>query len=352
MYIQNAMRSEIELQKIGGFLVDELSRMNLITAQELTDSLRTQLVEMASKIKYSLQANVAIKTIDLSNGAEKKTSAVVSTTIGLFLGILIYMFIFMYGTQIMRGVIEEKNNRIVEVIISSVRPFQLMIGKITGIALVGLTQFLLWIVLTFSIVMVAQVVLPDKMNITKSEQFSAPQQMHLKQTGQTMSPQDTEKADNTQMINEVLQTLRQIDFVFLLLMFIFYFIGGYLLYGAMFAAIGAAVDNETDTQQFMLPITIPLVFAIIMSQFILNNPGGPVAKWLSIIPFTSPVIMMIRLPFYSVPPYWDVLYSALALIAGFIFTTWFAGKIYRTGILMYGKKPTYKELWRWMRYKA
>jgi ABC-2 type transport system permease protein len=238
----------------------------------------------------------------------------------------------------MRGVIEEKTNRIVEVIISSVKPFELMMGKIIGIALVGLTQFLLWIVLTGSIYSVfTGVVIKDKYSAENI------QQMMMK------SPEGTgPKVDEAAVVNQLLDGIGRINWEVILPFFIFYFIFGYLLYGALFAAIGSAVDSEADTQQFMLPITIPLIFSFVMAQAVVNEPAGALAKWLSIFPFTSPVIMMVRLPFGV--PVVELILSALALIAGFVGTTWLAGKIYRTGILMYGKRVSWSELIKWLRY--
>ena len=213
-------------------------------------------------------------------------------------------------------------------------------GKILGIALVGLTQFLLWIILTFTIVSVVQIAFPGKL------EFAKEQQIITQSDGGIVTP--APEASN-EKINEILVQIGAINFPFIISMFLFYFLGGYLFYSALFAAIGSAVDNETDTQQFMLPISIPLIIGIVMIQFVLNNPQGPIASWMSIIPFTSPIIMMVRAPF-GVPPI-DLILSMLMLIAGILFNIWLAAKIYRTGILMYGKKISYKELWKWIKYK-
>jgi ABC-2 type transport system permease protein len=261
-------------------------------------------------------------------------------------GLIIYFFIFMFGAQVMRGVIEEKTNRIVEVIISSVRPFQLMMGKIIGVAMVGLTQFLLWILFTTAIVGFVAVAFPESFSGDNmmQQQFSAP--------GAGLTP-ETNMAINTgtnPMLEMVHSLLDRIPLVTILFSFLFYFLFGYLMYSALFAAVGSAVDNEADTQQFMLPVTIPLVLGIVMSSFIMNNPQGPVAFWFSIIPLTSPITMMMRIPFGV--PAWELALSMSILVVSFIGATWLAGKIYRTGILMYGKKPTYRELWKWIRYKG
>jgi ABC-2 type transport system permease protein len=222
-----------------------------------------------------------------------------------------------------------------------------MMGKIIGIALVGLTQFLLWIVLTLGIVTVFQ--------FSMAEKYNAPKQKdELVLNNNVLVPDNTatqEKAtDDQELAQSFFDTIGNYNFVNLALFFLFYFMFGYLMYSALFAAIGSAVDNEADTQQFMLPITVPLIFAFVMSNFILEDPQGPVAFWLSIIPFTSPIVMMIRLPFGV--PVIDLILSMVLLVLGFIGTTWLAGKIYRTGILMYGKKVSYRELWKWLSYRS
>jgi len=271
--------------------------------------------------------NIETKIIS-SEGNTTSSSTEASIGIGFMTGILIYMFIFMYGTMVMRGVIEEKTNRIVEIIISSVKPFQLMIGKIMGVALVGLTQFLLWIVLTICISSVAEFMFIDSSEISNS----------------------LNAADKSVVLQEVTRLTGGIDLVLIFISFIFYFLFGYLMYSSLFAAVGSAVDAEADTQQFMLPITIPLIFSFLLIQPVMDNPDGMLAFWLSIIPLTSPIIMMARLPFGVES--WQLILSMINLVIGFIATTYLAAKIYRTGILMYGKKISYKELWKWITYKG
>ena len=271
--------------------------------------------------------NIETKIIS-SEGNTTSSSTEASIGIGFMTGILIYMFIFMYGTMVMRGVIEEKTNRIVEIIISSVKPFQLMIGKIMGVALVGLTQFLLWIVLTIFISSVAEFMFIDSSEISNS----------------------LNAADKSVVLQEVTRLTGGIDLVLIFISFIFYFLFGYLMYSSLFAAVGSAVDAEADTQQFMLPITIPLIFSFLLIQPVMDNPDGILAFWLSIIPLTSPIIMMARLPFGVES--WQLILSMIILVIGFIATTYLAAKIYRTGILMYGKKISYKELWKWITYKG
>jgi ABC-2 type transport system permease protein len=251
------------------------------------------------------------------------------------------MFVFLYGVQVMRGVIEEKTNRIIEVIISSVKPFQLMMGKILGIALVSLTQFILWVALTMALTSAASAFL---------ESMGGGSDAQMKQmlgNNPAMVADGEEVEINQDAVNELMESFSLIDFPFIIGTFLFYFIGGYLLYSALFAAVGSAVDNEADSQQFMLPITAPIIFSFVMAQAVIQNPDGAMSFWLSIIPFTSPIIMMVRIPF-GVPPEHLAL-SMVLLVIGFIATTWMAAKVYRIGILMYGKKPSFKEIWKWMR---
>lgn len=321
-HIANSMEKELKNRKLRSLGIDE----NILT---------------------SIKSDVSIRTIQWTeDGEEKESSTEIAMGIGYASGFLIYFFIFLFGAQVMRGVIEEKTSRIVEIIISSARPFQLMMGKIVGIALVGLTQFLLWILLTFIIITgVKTAFFPDlgKQNTQELVVQDLFEQGDIPQA-ETMQPQNLDK------ISDILNAAKSINYGLLFSSFIFYFIGGYLLYGSLFAAIGAAVDNETDTQQFMLPITIPLILGIFVMMNVIQNPESPIAFWFSIIPFTSPIVMMVRIPFGV--PYWELALSMGLLVLSFIGTTWVAAKIYRTGILMYGKKISYKELWKWLRYKS
>lgn len=313
-YVRNVMKTEVENRKLIASGIDP----NVIKESKTT---------------------INIVTIKLDeDGSESKSYTEVQVGLGLFSAILIYFFIFLFGSQVMRGVIEEKTSRIVEVIVSSVKPFQLMMGKITGIALVGLTQFLLWVILTSGIYGIFVLLFGSDIN---------PQQMSS-MTGMLNQGISEQPEIANQSIAQVFEVIQSIEFGVIVFSFIIYFLGGYLLYASLFAAIGSAVDNEADTQQFMLPVSLPLIFGIVISNFIVNNPDGPLAFWLSIFPLTSPVLMMVRIPFGV--PYWELALSMFLLVAGFIFTTWLAAKIYRTGILMYGKKVNYKELWKWLRY--
>jgi len=261
--------------------------------------------------------------------------------IGFAFAIVIYLFIFMYGVQVMRGVMEEKTNRIVEVIVSSVKPFQLMMGKVIGIGLVGLTQFVMWIVLTGVVSSVGMAAYQDKLVSGAA--------VVMEQKGMTQGISENMNFENMAN-NKAMDFFLSVPWVDLLVSFIFFFIGGYLIYGSLFAAVGAAVDQEADTQQFMLPVTLPLIFAYLISIMMINNPDGNIGTIFSIVPLTSPIVMMIKVAIGA--PLWLRLVSMVVLILSFIFFIWLAARIYRVGILMYGKKPTYKELWKWIRYSG
>ena len=297
------------------------------------------------KILEDSRVNVSSETISLSDEGEKTSSSGAATIIGGICAFLIYMSVFIYGTQVMRGVTEEKTSRIVEVIISSIKPYQLMMGKIIGVALVGLTQFVLWIFLTISLTTVASAVLSSKMP-KDSQQIQ--QEMSKMQKGMPTANMPGGGVDNP--VAEVLGAVNSLNIPLIIGCFLFYYLGGYLFYSALFGAVGAAVDNDADTQQFMLPITLPIIFSFIFAQFVLRDPDGNLAFWTSMIPFTSPIIMMVRIPFGV--PAWQIALSMTLLVLGFIGTIWIASRIYRVGILMYGKKVTYKELAKWIFYKV
>lgn len=279
-------------------------------------------------------ADVEINTKNVETG--EKTYSEVKSILGYVFGFLIYIFIFMFGGMIMSGVIEEKTNRIVEVLISSVRPMQLLSGKIIGISLVGLTQLLIWGLLTTILMLISGGLLGSNMDMADM--------MSAQQMAAAGAPIEMDA------MGKVMDMINSVNLGRLFAIFVAYFIGGYLLYAALFAAVGSAVENENDTNQFMIPITVPLLLSIIVSVNILNDPNGTIAFWFSMIPFTSPIAMMIRVPFGV--PTWEIALSLGLLVLGCIFTTWLAARIYRVGILMYGKKTSYKELWKWLRYKA
>jgi ABC-2 type transport system permease protein len=282
-----------------------------------------------------IRTQVSIQSLTLGeSGEEKLNDATVNYAIGFLAGILIYIFIFVYGNQIMQGVIEEKSSRIVEILVSSLKPFQLMMGKIVGIGAVGLTQFLIWVFLIGTLTTLVTGVLGMQM----------PQQQAMELT----NPEIAQATPDSSELSTALQVIQGIDFVAIVASFIIYFLGGYLLYGALFAAVGSAVDAPSDAQQFMFPITIPLIVAYMgLFVFVLQDPNSTTSFWLSVIPLTSPIAMMGRISFGV--PFWELALSIGLLIFGFLVTTWLAGKIYRIGILMHGTKPSYKILWKWIR---
>ncbi len=326
-YIRNVMSKEVESQKL---------RINL-DEMDLSPEDR----ERAMKLPELIKTSITLSTMKMDeSGQEEETFTEVLMAIAFVSGMIIYMFIFIFGAQVLRGVMEEKTSRIIEVMVSSVRPFQLMMGKIVGIAMVGLTQFLLWIVLTFAIVSVFQIAFADQM--------PGPD-VRMAVTQSTDISNQAAMTGNTQ-VARVFEIVDSINYSVILISFLFFFLGGYLLYAALFAAIGSAVDSETDTQQFMMPVTIPLFLGFIIANVAVYNPDGQLAFWFSMIPLTSPIVMMARIPFGV--PIEQIWISGALLILGFIFTTWFAARIYRVGILMYGKKVGYRELWKWLTYKS
>ncbi|MBA3970959.1 MAG: ABC transporter permease [Bacteroidetes bacterium] len=292
------------------------------------------------------KSTFTMQTIQIDeDGNDKKTNTGLYMGIGLVAAILIYIFIFMYGVQVMRGVMEEKTSRIVEVILSSVKPFQLMMGKIIGVALVGLTQFLLWVILSTTLYGIASATLLRNVDMQQIQQKEK-----IFKIGENLDYDKMGKNEEPNEIAQIWNDFKSVDMVSITLCFLFYFLAGYLMYSALFAAIGSAVDSEAETNQFMLPITIPLIFSFGIAQMVMQDPNGAMAFWFSIIPLTSPVVMMVRLPFGV--PGWEIALSMTLLVAGFFFTTWLAAKIYRTGILLYGKKISWKELGKWLFYKG
>ena len=312
-YIESTMEQEIEYKKLVAYGIDP-------------------------DVVKSVKTNVNISTIRIdSESEEKKTYAEFEFVIGFILSMLIFMAIILFSNQVLRGVIEEKSNRIVEVIISSVKPIELMMGKVTGIVLVGITQIILWIVLTIIIYFVTSSVIlgPEIMSpsgTVMTEQIS----------------QISETTNSQEIMLKVIEIVQSINFDVILVSFIVYFILGYLLYASLYAAIGGMVDNETDSSQFISIVSIPLIIAYVSAITTIDNPSNSIGFWLSMIPFTSPISMMIRIP--SGVPFWQVAVSVVALILTCILILWIAAKIYRTGILMYGKKPSFKEIWKWLRY--
>ncbi|MGI6342102.1 MAG: ABC transporter permease [Bacteroidales bacterium] len=346
-YISNSMGKQVEKLKLSAEISKQIEK-TMPDYNPAADSATRDLISetILEKIKTDIKLTT-VKTDD--SGNEKESYTEVAMIIGYVTSLLIYMFIFMYGSQVMSGVLEEKTSRIIEVIVSSVKPFQLMLGKIVGIALVGLTQFLLWIVLTFAILTSAQLIFPQYFSAESANTTTNLVLTDDLQGGPDMNMISQSGSANNQLVEEAFNVIKSFNIPVILITFIIYFLIGYLLYAALFAAIGAAVDNDADTNQFMFPISVPLLLGILVSPQIIQNPEGPLAFWLSMIPFTSPIVMLTRVPFGV--PYWELILSVALLILGFLGCVWIAGKIYRTGILMYGKKVTYKELWKWIRYK-
>lgn len=306
-----------------------------------TEKLKGYNIENLSEILASVETSVPLSVKQFSESGEAKdSSSVVAIVAAYIFGFLIYMFVFLYGGMVMQGVIEEKSNKVLEVMVSSVKPFQLMMGKILGIASVALTQLLIWVV--FIVVVgggLMSLLAGDMIEAAQAMSSGMPMDMSA-MSGMVMD------ADMAAAIN----TLTDPAYLFRLIGgFIVYFIGGYLLYAAMFAAVGSAVDNEKDTQNLQTPISMPLILGLFVMLTAMQDPNSPLAVWCSIIPFTSPIVMVARLP-YGVPA-WELWTSIGVLFASFLAIVWFAGKVYRVGIFMYGKKPTFKELFKWMKYK-
>ena len=305
------------------------------------EKLKAYHIDNLQQILDEVKTSVTLQTFrnDKSQEAESQAqSSTVATAAGYILGFVLYMFLLIYGSMVMQSVIEEKNNRVLEVVVSSVRPFDLMLGKILGVALVAVVQVLIWGVLIFA---VGALVLPQLM---PAEMMAGVQAMQQGMPdAAAMGDMDPEMLQAVAAVTDTGYILR--IFVCLLL-FVF---GGYLLYSAMFAAVGSAVDNVQDASQLQMPVTLPIILALLMMLAVIKDPNSSLAFWFSIIPFTSPVVMMARIP-YDIP-LWEIVLSLVILYASFVAMVWFAGKIYRVGIFMYGKKPTFKELLKWVRYK-
>ena len=288
----------------------------------------------------SLKTSISLRTINVSDtGEEKASSAGVAYGIAYAFSFLVYMFVLIYGSQIMQGVIEEKSSKIVEIIVSSIKPFQLMIGKVVGVASVGLLQFVIWVVLIF-VLSSAVFTLCD---FNPSDMQTAQESMSgMNQSAETQAMMENSKT------GEILNIIYDIPYAYYISVFAFFFISGYLLYGALFAAVGSAVDNISDAQQFTMPITMPMIIGFLGTfLFVMPDPDGNVSFWLSIIPFTAPVAMMARVAFGV--PAWELALSMGLMVGGFLFTIWMAGRIYRIGILMHGTKVNYKTLLKWVK---
>jgi ABC-2 type transport system permease protein len=330
-YIKRSMESEIEHLKLASHEIQDIE-----------------------KILAEVDTKLSMRSIKWTkDGENQETNTGVVMGVGYLGGLLIFFFIFFFGSQVMRGVIEEKVSRIIEVIVSSVKPYQLMMGKIIGVGLTGLTQFLIWMVLSFALITGLKAAFFPELNQTPTEQVVGSdlfQDQEAVQDQTLPTPESAFSAEDMDMAQEVFSSLESINAGIMIGSFLFFFIFGYLLYAAMFAVIGSAVDNETDTQQLILPVILPLILGIYVMISAMNNPNGALPVWFSMIPFTSPVVMMVRIPFGV--PWWQVITSGSLLVLTFLGMTWVAAKVYRTGILMYGKKNSYREIWKWLWYRS
>lgn len=260
--------------------------------------------------------------------------------LGMIGGLMIYLFVFIFGALMTKSVSEEKVNRIVEVLVSSIKPVQLLLGKLIAIGLVGLTQVAMWVIVCVALLGFAKTASPDLFTSNIQEEIVV---------NERVISVDAINSAEVNPMNEIIQGVMSINFPLVISMFLFFFITGYLLYGALFGAIGSLIDTDTDGQQFTLPITIPMIITMVCMPMVIENPSGDVAFWLSIIPFTSPVAMMMRIPFGV--PIWELCLSVVCMIVFVFISVWIAAKIYKTAILLYGKRITYKEIWKWLRYK-
>ncbi|MBQ8863830.1 MAG: ABC transporter permease [Rikenellaceae bacterium] len=319
--------STIEVESIVANDIERIVEERKLDAYEIAD---------VHRILDEIETEIQIRafTID-EEGAQSSTSSILSYAVSYVFGFLMYMFVLIYGSQVMMGVIEEKNNKVLEVMVSSVRPMELMMGKIFGVAAVAVTQFSLWVIIAVGLGKVAlDMFVPDDVMASAASISADPVAM----------------AQTTSEMTRVLSVITTPGYVLSLVGgFLVFFVGGYLLYAAMFAAVGSAVDNASDSAQFQNVVTIPIIVALVVMFGAMSDPDGALAVWFSMIPFTSPIVMMARLP-YGVP-FWEVALSIVLLYATFVVMVWLAGKIYRVGILMHGKKPTFKELYKWMTYK-
>jgi len=311
---------------------------DIIEKEKLKDYNIENLSQILDEVKTTVYMQVFRNDQMQDDGSDKQAnSSAVSTVVGLVLGMILYMFLMIYGAMVMQSVIEEKNNRVLEVVVSSISPFRLMLGKILGIASVAVVQVLIWGVLVCG---VGALVMP---HLIPAEMMGSVEAMRAGTLDPTAAGVDMEMV-------QTLATATDFGYVFQIFAYLLlYVIGGYLLYSAMFAAVGSAVDNVQDAQQLQTPIMLPIILSIFVMMVVMKDPNSPLVFWCSMIPFTSPVVMMARIPCGI--PTWEIVVSLAVLYATFIAMVWLAAKIYRVGIFMYGKKPTFKELYKWIRYK-
>ena len=334
----NAMTIYSHKQTTAGFEMEVTDRMEEYLHEQKLASFD---IPNLQQIIDESDVDINVSSIRFDEKGDTQTSAGLATIVGMLSTFLIYMFLFMYGSMVMSSVMQEKTNRIVEVMVSSVKPFELMLGKIISVGLVGLTQIGIWGVLIVGLGLGASLLIGIPL-------FSGNEAEMLTQA-QNMGGAAMNSDIDPEMLDAI-QTLAGIDFTQIVVCLILYFIGGYVIYASLFAAIGSAVDNEADTNQFLIPITVIILFAFYVGVFSAENPEGGMAWWCSMIPFTSPIVMMVRIPFGV--PVWEIILSLALLYASAIGMTWVAARIYRVGILLYGKKPSYKELFKWIKYKA
>ena len=299
-------------------------------------------IENLPQIMEEVEADVTLRSYKLGEEDEedKESSSVLAFGLAYIFGFVMYMFVIIYGSMVMQGVIEEKSGKVLEVMVSTVRPYQLMMGKILGIASVAVLQFVIWIVIIFvggSLVM--QFMMPTDL-VESANAISAGTADLAAMEGAGVDPELAAALANATDVGFLVRFFGS---------FLLYFLGGYLLYAAMFAAVGSAVDNIQDSSQFQTPITMPIIIGLVVMMFVMKEPHAPLSVWCSMIPFTSPIVMMARLPFDV--PMWELLLSLAILFATFVFMVWIAAKIYRIGIFMHGRKPSYKELWQWITTK-
>lgn len=333
--------NDIDLKNIDSTQLIVKNSFSLTTKSELNTFIKGQATKLILQSKGITQATIdsseATGNISMVEenelGEKQQSSTEIKSAIGLVMSFVIYMFIFIYGSMVMRSAMEEKTNRIVEVIVSSVKPFELMLGKILGVALVGLTQFMAWILLSFTLILG----IGKYFNVALENSKNLPNTTGKQEIIQSAMDQ-----------SNIIESLGQLPYAQIITVFILFFLGGYLLYSSVFAAIGSAVNQETDVQQFMFPVSMPLVFGIIIAQSVVfQSPNGELAKIFSMIPFTSPILMCVRAPFGV--SWTEIFTSAIILYTTFLLMVWLSAKIYRIGILMYGKKPTWKDFAKWIR---
>lgn len=363
MPIEGSLDVKVESFSKEALSVEIKTKVESIIEDAIEDiKLKSYNIENLDQIIANINTNVSIRTYTIAeDGTEKSESVELYMVLSYLLSFLIYMFVLLFGSMILRSVIEEKSSRVVEVIISSVKSFELMMGKIIGVALVALTQFFIWIAFTLILFFTAQSIigvnlLSDPSSIEMVSTIGAGVQMEDTLTGDTSSVDKLSSEiqaalnDEDSFVSSIVQQIKDINFVYIILCFIFYFIFGYLLYASLFAAIGSAVDNEADTQQLQIPVTIPLILGLFIMLHTFQYPDSGLSFWASIIPFTSPMVMMARVPFGTVPG-WELALSMVLMVITFVGIAYISGKIYKVGILSYGKKASFKDLYKWIKYK-